>query len=315
MMADLSGPVRVPINEESAAIQAAPAYDTAAARALIPVLPEIRALADSIPDQAELTAFGAAQSSREALTRLDREIRKLCAGNHKVSLIMADLKTRSGVAFRPGVSMCSQSTVKAVYVGSLLDFNPEILQSGGADMRESVVYSNNSTYAILREVYGPAPLRKWCAEAGVDPGFAEPDYPRAYTARDMFKMWTRLYQFLNSGADQANFGRYYADSLASAARVQLGSRYPIQTKAGWECGLDEGRYYEPDAVIPPEYTDGDPMNDECAINDTGVIYTEKGPYIFVIYTDHPYGIYPDYTPPHPLLGITEALLVVQQSIK
>ncbi|MBR1384108.1 MAG: hypothetical protein IJ555_09945, partial [Ruminococcus sp.] len=50
-----------------------------------------------------------------------------------------------------------------------------------------------------------------------------------------------------------------------------------------------------------------PYNDECAINDTGFVTTDKGTYIFAVFTDYPYAEYTDYTPPNPLLGLTEAI--------
>ena len=118
---------------------------------------------------------------------------------------------------------------------------------------------------------------------------------------------------MNGKAQFTDFAAWFADSIASAAKEQLGSCFPVQTKAGWENGLDESREYDPAAVIPDIYVDGDPLNDECAINDSGIVYTEKGPYIFVIYTDHPFGIFKNYTPPNPLLELTEALYQLQQS--
>ena len=118
---------------------------------------------------------------------------------------------------------------------------------------------------------------------------------------------------MNGEAQLTDFAAWFADSIASAAGEQLGSRFPVQTKAGWENGLDESREYAPSAVIPAEYTDGDPLNYECAVNDSGIVYTENSPYIFVIYTDHPFGIFKNYIPPNPLLDLTEALYQLQQS--
>ena len=93
----------------------------------------------------------------------------------------------------------------------------------------------------------------------------------------------------------------------------LGNRFPVQTKAGWEHGLNEDLNYDPWEEIPVEYVDGDPLNDECAINDTGIVYTDRGPYLFVIYTDYPFGVFRDYVTPNPLGGLVEALYEVQRS--
>jgi len=298
-----SGPVSIPLSDESAAIQAAPAYDVEAAKRYIAAMPRVRALIDGIPKDDALTCFGPCDPSPEAMEKLDTEIQKILDDHHKVSLVMADLTTQSGVAFRSTVPMCTQSTVKAIYVGALLTAHPQAFQENGQYIRDTVVLSSNEAYESLREMYGKAPIQAWCREAGVDETFADPPYPRDKTARDMLKLWTRLYCFLNDGSDAANAGRYFADSAMSAAKDCFRGRFPVQTKAGWENGIgDDVEDYE-HAVIPARFTDGDPLNDECATNDTGVVYGEKGPYLFVIYSDYPC----PYSAPNRLYGLTEAL--------
>ncbi len=310
-----SGAITYAMEDESAAIKNVPAYDVADAKTYIDSMPEIRELVDSYelkPDG--ITTFGEKAPSDDALENLYKEVQKLSEKDHKVSLIMVDLETKSGVAYNTLQPMCTQSTIKAIYVGSLLDSDPNALNENGAYMREAIEFSANDPYHNLREIYGTEPLVKWCKEVGVDEGFTEQLYPRTYTVKEMFKMWTKLYCFLNSDDVPGNFGAYYADSSCSAAKKQLGGRFPVQTKAGWEHGLDEGLNYDPDAKIPDEYIDGDSTNDECAINDTGIVYSDHGPYIFVIYTDHPFGVFKDYATENPLYDLTERLYEVQCSL-
>ena len=296
--------------QESCYIREAPAYDVQAARCYIPLMPVLRNLADSLPSEKEkntLTFFGPRIPSRKTQERLSFEIGKLSADRHKVSLILADPEARSGFSFRSDEMMCCQSTVKAIYAGALVETRPEALAENGRLLRDAIVLSDNDAYARLREIYGPEPMERWCAEAGVDPGFAVPLYPRDRTARDMFKMWTRLYCFLN--LDTTGFAAYYADSIASATRSQL--TLPLQSKAGWEHGLEEERLFDL-SEIPLQYRDGNPLNDECAINDTGIVYTEHGPYIFVIYTDHPYSAVEGC--PNPLCDLVRALYAADLSL-
>jgi len=310
-----SGPITCAMEDESPAIRNAPAYDVADAKKYIDSMPEIRELIDTIElSPTGITAFGEKTPSEEALDNLYQEVQSLSEGNHKVSLMMVDLRSKSGVAYNFLQPMCTQSTIKAIYVGSVLDDNPDALNENGAYMRETIEFSANTPYHNLREIYGTDPLSKWCREVGVDEGFAEQPYPRAYTVKDMFKMWTKLYCFLNSDNIPGNFGSYYADSSCSAAKKQLGGRFPVQTKAGWESGLDGRLNYDPDAKIPDKYIDGDPTNDECAINDTGIVYSDHGPYIFVIYTDHPFCVLQDYVTENPLYELTERLYEVQCSL-
>lgn len=310
-----SGAITVSMEEESSAIRNAPAYDVADAKKYIDSMPEIRTLVDSFEETPTgVTAFGEKTPSDEALDNLYREIQKLSEGDHKVSMLMVDLRSKSGVAYNCMQPMCTQSTIKAIYIGALLEDQPDALKENGAYMREAIEFSANEPYHNLREIYGTEPLAKWCRDAGVDEGFTELLYPRAYTAKDMFKMWTKLYCFLNSDAVPGNFGSYFADSSCSAAKKQLGGRFPVQTKAGWESGLSEALNYDPEAAYPDQYTDGDSLNDECAINDTGIVYSDRGPYIFVIYTDLPFGVFKDYTTPNPLYDLTERLYEVQCSL-
>ena len=300
---------------ESYYIQVAPAYDTADAASYISDMPSVRSLIDTANDSAGLNCFGASRPSDVSLQALQSEIDKLSADNHKVSLIMVDLSTKSGVGYCSDIPMCTQSTVKSVYVGSLIRDNPQALADNGQLMHDAIVFSSNPAYDKLRELYGSDCLVKWCEEVGVDPGFAtERNYPRSYNARDMLKLWTRLYCFFNSGEDVSNFGAYYADTSCSATKKQLGDRYPVQTKAGWESGVYEDQNYSSANIVTDEYTDGNPENNECAINDTGVVYTLQGPYLFVIYTNLPFGVYKDYVTENPLYDLTEALFNVQQSL-
>ena len=56
--------------------------------------------------------------------------------------------------------MCTQSTIKAIYVGSLLDSNPDALKENGVYMREAIEFSANDPYHKLREIYGSEPIEK-----------------------------------------------------------------------------------------------------------------------------------------------------------
>ena len=308
-----SGPVCVPPDGEAPAMRNWPER-VPGADAFVDRVPIVMQKLDGLRDRRGYASFGTARPSPAAQRRLMREIRKLEKGGHKVSLAMADLAHMSGLGYRSELTMCTQSTIKAVYCGALLDMHPGAFQENGQYIHDAVVYSENEPYHLLRAIYGDAPMLRWCREAGVRDSYAHSLYPRDGNAREMLKLWGRLYRFLNGGQDRNRYGACLADTSASAARKQLGGRFAVQSKAGWEMGLDESRNYDPHAEIPPEYRDGDPSNDECAINDTGIVYTDAGPYLFAVFTDHPFGIFRDYATPNPLYGLTEAILGAQQSL-
>ena len=78
----------------------------------------VRALIDSVPGGDGLIVFGEKTPAPETLRRLHGEIQKMVNDGHRVSMIAVHPTSRSGAAFRPDAVMCSQSTVKAIYVGA-----------------------------------------------------------------------------------------------------------------------------------------------------------------------------------------------------
>ena len=267
-----------------------------------------------IGDDSKLSSFGESKPSDEAMTSLENEISALTSAGHDVSLIMIDLETGSGVSYNSSQRMCGQSTIKAVYIGSLLYYNPSLFEENKEDIRKAIELSDNEAYEGLREKYGTEYLDKWCVEVGVETDMITKSYPRPYV-KDLCRLWTKMYEFLNSSVAPDELKAYYGNSINSAAKDVLGDRCKVHSKAGWENGLYGDEPYTPDMTYPAVYVDKNPDNDECAINDTGIVYTEKGPYIFAIFTDCPFGMFDNYTPDNPLNGMTEALYVLQQSIK
>lgn len=309
-----SGPITVPIEDESSAIRNAPAYDKEQAKLYIDKMPDICLLVENIGNDSSLISFGNTKPSDNSFKALAGEIDNLTVNDHKVSIIMVDLKNMSGVSYNSNAIMCTQSAVKGVYIGSLLEQNPSVLEKNGMYIRDAIEFSNNEAYENLRKIYGKEPILKWCRDVGVNNSFADDDYPRNSTARDMLKLWTKLYCFLNSDLDAASVGRYFADSSASATKKMLGDKFPVQTKAGWEDGIGGNFNYDPCLKPDKKYIDGDPANDECATNDTGIVYTPDGPYIFVIYSDYPFSTFVDYTSENKLNELVKKLYDVKKSM-
>ena len=273
----------------------------------------VRKALESVSNDEALTAFGKKQPSDESMNALNDEIKKLENGEFDVSLVMVDLNTRSGVSYCSDRKMCTQSTIKAVYLGSLLESAPDSFEPNKEYFQQAIELSDNDAYMKLRKEYGNAPLINWCINAGVDQGFAAKEFPRSYTAMDMCMIWTEMYRYLNSSSAPEEFKDYLSNTINSAAHDVLGKQFTVLSKAGWENGLEQGTNYPTDG-FPEDFVDKVPDNDEAAINDTGVVYTDKGAYIFVIYTDIPFGKYSDYEQENPLYAVTTALFNVQRSI-
>ena len=308
------GPITVPREQETETIQNAPAYDREEARRYIDSMPQVRALVDSIGDDSTLTAFGRITPSSKSMVQLRGAMNRLMSGGHSMSLIMVDLRTMSGVSYNTSQIFCTQSTMKAVWVSALLDQNPDAVYQNGRYMRDAILYSNNDAYYDLRMMYGGSYVYNWCLETGVGVDMSYNGYPRGHTSADMLKLWTKVYGFLNGDNDKTNFAAYFSDTTASATRDTLGDRCPVQTKAGWANGFSEELYYPFEGTPSPEFINGNPWDDECAANDAGVVYTKQGPYLFVIYSDVPYGLFLNRIPDNPLSEVVESLYALQQDI-
>ena len=275
---------------------------------------EIRSILRQVSDKGRLTVFGNVTPSEGVIVRLQNEIDTIIETGHDISLIMIDLKTKSGVSYCPDRIMCYQSTIKAIYIGSLLDEKPDLFTKHQEEIRKTIELSDNDTYKFLRDTYGNEPLIRWCRDCGIDDAFADRHYPRNRSAKELCILWTRMYAYLESGKAPRELKTYFSHSACSSAREVLSDRCFVQSKAGWENGLPEDTLYTENLVYPAHLTDKDPSNDECAINDSGIIDTQKGPYLFVVFSDIPYGVYKNGTPPNPLSGVTESLYELQQSL-
>ena len=279
----------------------------------IDALPHIQAILRDISNDEKLTLFDHASASESAVNTLEKEISAIISTGHKISLIMIGLKDGSGISYRSQEIMCYQSTIKAIYVGSLLDERPELFEKHKEEIRKTIELSDNDTYAYLRDLYGNEPLLRWCKDCNIDEGFVRTYYTRDRSAKELCILWTRMYAFLESEKAPTELKTYLSHSACSSASEVLSDRCFVQSKAGWENGLPDHAAYSKDMTYPDHLTDKDPSNDECAINDSGVIYTENGPYLFVIFSDLPYGVYAGNAPKNPLNGITEALYEIYQS--
>ena len=255
----------------------------------------------------ELEAFGDAKPSEESMKKLSDLVKKIEDEGHQISFIMADMKSTSGVSLYPDLTMCLQSTIKSVFAASLIENRPEVFEKEKETIYKMLAFSDNDAYAELYEKYGTDYVQKWVDEVGCSDAITEKQYPRA-TVRDMSKLWAKLFSYLNSGDAPKELCDFYNGSKFSASCLFLSDKNYVHSKAGWEHGLYGENKDEP----LPEYVDGDPENDEVATNDTGVVYTEKGPYIFAVFTDYPLS---DETVDHPLEEFTYVLNEVAQSIQ
>ena len=228
-----------------------------------------------------LTFIGSSAADNAAMAPLQAQIDALEAKGKMVSFILVDIETGRGLAYNCDKPWTSQSTIKAPYLTSVLQFNPAVLEREKQLYRAVITVSDNDAYATLRQKYGDRPFRTFCEASDVNLRHAQDLYPRSITVRDMAKLWTNMYVFLNT-TDEEEYVSWFTGTAFSCIYQGLGDKYTVQTKAGWESGTDEDSPYGTPA---PRFVDGDPSNDEVATNDTGVIYAGAHPYILALFTN------------------------------
>lgn len=264
---------------------------------------EILDVINNIKDDDNLNIFGKNNLNNQDIKKLEEEINNLTINNHYLSFMMIDINTLSGISYKSNRIMCGQSTIKAIYVASLLDARPELFDENMTDIRKAIEISDNEAYEKLRNKYGTTYLEKWCKEVGVENDMLSLAYPRT-SVKDLCRLWVKMYIYFTSDKVRDELKNYQSNSLFSSAKEVLGKKVKLYSKAGWENGLPEDAIYHPNMTYPERFTDKDPYNDECAINDTGVVFSEIGPYIFAVFTDYPYGSYANYIPENPLNNLT-----------
>ena len=248
---------------------------------------EARSALSKASGEKQLTSFGDLNLSAESKKDIEDAIKKITDSGRMVSFISVDLMTDKGIAYNPDQKTTSQSTIKGPYLASALDedatrFNEENLN----DFKQTITVSSGPCYEKLRTKFGSDCLLKWCRELSISDTYVDRIYPRNITARDMAKIWTKMYEFLNTHDDLNEFVSYFTGTKFSAIYHELGNEYKIQSKPGWENGtgvdaLSDVPRYDVDA----KFLDGDPTNDEVATNDAGIVYSGDKPYILVIFTN------------------------------
>lgn len=243
----------------------------------------MRALIDRADGEMTVRVFGTVPDvdASAALTQLEGQIDALEKKGIMVSFMIADTDGRFGVSYNCDKKWTSQSTIKAPYLTSVLMQDASVFRKERSLIKAVITVSDNDAYETLRVRYGNKPFAAFCRTSGVSTRHSTDLYPRQITVRDMCKLWTTMYGFLNTREDMETYISYFSGTAMSCVYRALGDRYAVQTKAGWESGTD---YDGPGGTPDPRFTDGDPLNDEIATNDTGIVYANDNPYLIAVFT-------------------------------
>ncbi len=180
----------------------------------------------------KVKSYGGYKLPKSRYNRLQYEVSKINKLGYDVSFILLDPVTGEGVSYNADGVFYSASSVKGIYIASIVSNNPKIFNADHAAISAVLTYSDNSMYYRLRKKYGPGPMYKWCEKSGVSPSLGNNNYTY-YSSRTLAKLWGTNLMYFYSGSMGEKLGKMYEHPNISTIHTTLGGKYTTRTKAGW----------------------------------------------------------------------------------
>ena len=212
-----------------------------------------------------------------------------------VGFVVYDFTTERGLDYNADSNFFSASTIKAPYVAYLAqavidagqaaltdEIEEVIIEEGTGVMAfddvatydlqtalyNTVVYSDNTGYALLRNKYD-SEFESWVAQAGVDTSSWIGEWYPYLTPRDLAKLWLDVGGYLKSEEGMSALcGEWFAKTETSFIRKALGPARVVLAKPGYEIDT--------------------PWYDMGALNDAGIVQEPLGDYLLVVMSDADY---------------------------
>ena len=186
--------------------------------------------------------------------------------------VVYDFASQRGLGCNADAAFSSASTIKAPFVTyvaqALVDEGGAALDDLATVLTDTIVYSDNTGYALLRNRYSEG-FEAWAAAAGVDAAAWGGEWYPSYTPRELAKLWLGVGGYLRSGGGQASFCEgLLAQTGTSFIREVLGSDHQVLSKAGYEIDT--------------------PLYDMGALNDAGIVRSAAGDYLVAVMSDADY---------------------------
>lgn len=231
--------------------------DLAKLPAHTPTREEITAL----PDQTTPFAFAlstdgdaaAPELSERSLTSLDHALAYYNDNGYEAGYLLMDLGTGRGIAGNLDASIYGASSFKGPYCAYVVnkEFPNDINRTSStrlAQVENTIVWSDNSSYGKLRRAYGTDGMEEWLSEAGVNTALVNDTYFPHYTTRQSALMWLKIYDYLTTADTSAAqwlsdvFARTEVSFLrngASGTTSEGHTDYLPEEGSGTEEGVDE----------------------------------------------------------------------------
>lgn len=222
-----------------------------------------------IRNKRKIAALGNFSPSKKAKKALKAAVKSIRKQGYDVGFVMMDLATHKGIAYNCGTIFYGASSIKAPYMAAAIERHPEAIKKYARQIVDTLVYSWDDTYKEVVRAYGEKPLMAWRKQLKLDSDFATftVDNPWVgYTARDLAKLWVRIYQWSQHSATGEKFCSWSEYPETSAIHYMLGGNYRTQSKAGW---------------IQTEYPYWN------ATDDGGLVFADNGTYVIAILSNVP----------------------------
>ncbi|MGN0287615.1 MAG: serine hydrolase [Atopobiaceae bacterium] len=215
---------------------------------------------------------------------LESALAKITGQGYKVSFVMTDLKTGRGVSYNADAMMYPASSIKAAYCTMVLETTGgQVSSSVASTIEDCIVNSSNDAFHSLINQYGLQSEGNWLAK------YAPETSSKAYlyyypeiTSTGFSNIWKEIYRYGTSGeAGASTLTAALSQSNHSPMGGLLRSRYTVWSKPGWYPADGSG---------------------DQATNDTGVVFSDCGDYVYVVQTNVP----DDFSVIFPLLDALNA---------
>lgn len=196
----------------------------------------------------------APELSERSLTSLDHALAYYNDNGYEAGYLLMDLGTGRGIAGNLDASIYGASSFKGPYCAYVVnkEFPNDINRTSStrlAQVENTIVWSDNSSYGKLRRTYGTDGMEEWLSEAGVNTALVNDTYFPHYTTRQSALMWLKIYDYLTTADTSAAqwlsdvFARTEVSFLrngASGTTSEGHTDYLPEEGSGTEEGVEEG---------------------------------------------------------------------------
>lgn len=180
---------------------------------------------------------------------------KKLKADYKITYVMIDLSTGEGITCGSKNRMYSASCLKGPYVAALNKYRAGSVKKHKGLERQTIIMSNNITYAKLHSMYGSSPMKNMKKYSEVT-SFASRSKYAYLPTRDLGKLWigTYWYFYRNKNSNSDYCRSLYTHGYNSFIYKAMKGKKKVHAKPGWYPGC--GYNVQNDAGIIMAKVDG-----------------------------------------------------------